>query len=620
MKLHTKLTLSLISGMVIIIAIAQFIQYNEMAKRIGVLKDNSIAQLKNREKKFALNTFQSIERSVSGSLERGEMAKFSKLLNEQRKTEGLLEYSLYSTERIVSHSTHSEHLNKRLPADLERQLYTAPDMVVRQRADGGAIEIYKPQVVEADCIRCHTNWRAGEIGGVTSLVFSTAALAQAEKESTAIISAMKTASLTISVVSLAGILVVLSFGIFVLVRKLVSVPLERSVDMLRDIAGGEGDLTRRLRVDTSDEVGQMNTWFNAFVEKLQNTIKDVMHNIHMLKESSDQFLAISEEMADESSNMSAQSQSATLAVEKTANNIKSIAASAEEVSAQVASVASSSGDVSENMKSVGTAVTDVSDSVNTVATSIEEMYATLNEVAKNSARGSNVTNQASRQANTTSEIVNKLGVAAKEIGAVVDLIKGIAAQTNLLALNATIEAAGAGEAGKGFAVVANEVKELARQTAGATEDIREKVEGMQDNTDSAVKAIKDIVEVINEINCIMSTIAAAVEEQTATTNEISKSIGITADSARSVSDNVHEAIKLEHDVSLNIGEVSKAALMIARNAMEASKETDIAAQNAGDVHKTAGVTTEISARIKEKSEKLTDLAGQLNTIIGQFKV
>ena len=138
--------------------------------------------------------------------------------------------------------------------------------------------------------------------------------------------------------------------------------------------------------------------------------------------------------------------------------------------------------VSNNLNMVASAAEEMSASVNNVAAAIEEMYSSLNEVARNAARGAGVTGGAANSAEKTSNIVHELGDSAKEIGDVVDLIKGIAAQTNLLALNAAIEAAGAGEAGKGFAVVANEVKELARQTGKATEDIRERVGTIQANT------------------------------------------------------------------------------------------------------------------------------------------
>ena len=193
--------------------------------------------------------------------------------------------------------------------------------------------------------------------------------------------------------------------------------------------------------------------------------------------------------------------------------------------------------------------------------------------------------KAAQSANNTAVIVDKLGESAQEIGKVVDMIKGIAAQTNLLALNATIEAASAGEAGKGFAVVANEVKELAKQTASATEDIRAQVAGMQGNTQQAVKAIDEIVQIINEINSISGNIAAAVEEQTATTNEISKNVGDAARGANEVSRNVQQAALGANEVSKNVQEAVKGVNDIAKNINQLAGGANDVARNAGEAAK-----------------------------------
>ena len=175
--------------------------------------------------------------------------------------------------------------------------------------------------------------------------------------------------------------------------------------------------------------------------------------------------------------------------------------------------------------------------VSSVATAIEEMSASLNEVSKNCQKESQIAASASNQAKSTRDLMDRLGVSSKEVGKVIEVINDIADQTNLLALNATIEAASAGDAGKGFAVVANEVKELAKQTAQATEQISRQIEEMQGSTTSAVAAIEEITKIIEQINAISHTIVSSVEEQTSTVNEIAKSISGASQAATEIARN-----------------------------------------------------------------------------------
>jgi len=222
----------------------------------------------------------------------------------------------------------------------------------------------------------------------------------------------------------------------------------------------------------------------------------------------------------------------------TAENASSLASSSEELTAVSQVMASTAEETAVQANVVSAASEQVSRSVSSVATASEEMQASIREISKNANDSARVAKHAVNVASSTTETMKRLGESSQEIGNVIKVITSIAQQTNLLALNATIEAARAGEAGKGFAVVANEVKELAKQTAKATEDIEQKIEAIQDVTRGAVSAIEEVSTIINQINDISNSIASAVEEQTVTTNEIGRSVTEAAQGINDIAKNI----------------------------------------------------------------------------------
>jgi methyl-accepting chemotaxis protein len=338
---------------------------------------------------------------------------------------------------------------------------------------------------------------------------------------------------TMSLTTLAG----MGVGIFMAIFLSRSISRATHSVLVQAEAIAAGDLTRDdLKIQSQDELGDLTVAINKMSASLKSMIVAIGDNAAQVASASEELNVTSQQITANSAETSAQADVVTKAAETVSQNLQ------------------------------------------TVATGAEEMGASIKEIAKNATEAAKVATAAVKVAETTTVTVSKLGESSNEIGQVIKTITSIAQQTNLLALNATIEAARAGEAGKGFAVVANEVKELAKETAKATEDISLKIEAIQADTKAAVEAIASISGVINQINDISSTIATAVEEQNATTNEMSR--------------NVSEAAHGSGEITSNMTGVAEAAQGTTRGATDTQKA----------------------------SQQLVETANQLRRLVEQFKI
>jgi methyl-accepting chemotaxis protein len=339
-------------------------------------------------------------------------------------------------------------------------------------------------------------------------------------------------------------------------------PIQKTADFAANMAGG--DFTKNLDVHQGDEIGIMAQSLNTMVGQLGSMVKEVIAGVSTLTDSSTELAAIS-------------------------NQLNSAAV---DTSTKADAVAAGTEEMSTNVQSVSAAMEQSSSNISIVASATEEMTATVNEIANNAEKAREITDTAVRQSRETSVKMTSLGESANKIGKVTETITEISEQTNLLALNATIEAARAGEAGKGFAVVANEIKELAKQTAGATVDIKNQIEEMQTTTASTVSDMSKISKVIDDINHMINTIATAVEEQSAATNEISNNISQASMGIAEVNENVAQSTLVVAEITKEVAEIN----------IQSSQVEDG------------------SRQVQDSAQSLSSLSTQLSSLVNRFKV
>ena len=426
------------------------------------------------------------------------------------------------------------------------------------------IRYFRPIKLSKECMYCHGDpkgekdpvggtkegWDVGEIHGAFEIISSL------EKANNRI----NAATLNVVMWTL-GILALMFAAIWFLMRGSLITPLQKTQEVLNSISNG--DLTRNLDLDREDELGNMSKMINTMSSNLHGVMTRIAETSEQLLDSATNLRELAQQMTDKATD--------------TQQRSNSVASAAEEMSTNMTSVASSMEQASTN--------------ISTVADSTEGIKQTLLNISENVGKTKSIAENAVNQAQNASTRIDDLSQAAQAIGSFTETINSISSQTNLLALNATIEASRAGEAGKGFGVVANEIKELARQTSEATEEINKKVEGIQNSTYASSQDIQEVMKVIREVNEFISDIAESVDQQTESTKEIAE--------------NINQASQGVQEVNENVAQSSQAAQDIAR---------DIAA-----VNKSAEAISTDSESVNQRASGLSELAEKLKQLLGMFK-
>ncbi len=427
------------------------------------------------------------------------------------------------------------------------------------------VRYLKPVKLTQDCLFCHGDpkgkkdptggimegWKVGEIHGAFEIISSL-------EQVNARIWKTKLSMIAWTI----GIVGVIAALVGYLLQSSIIRPLQNVSKHITTIAGG--DLTREMPGSSADEIGRMVSNIDNMSAKLRAMIRDIADSSVTLYEGAGILGKSSAEITH----------------------------STRELNDRSGSVAAAAEEMSSNMNNVAAATEEASTNISLVATATEEMASTIREIAQKTEQTQTITRRAVSQAETASHHVNQLGTAATEIGVVTQAITEISEQTNLLALNATIEAARAGEAGKGFAVVANEIKELAKQAAESTQEIKNRISDIQSRTNSTVMEIQGITQVIDEVNSIVVMVASAVEEQNVTTSEIAENITQATIGIQEVTENVSQSSIVAEEVAEDINRVN-------------SEAVDIAGR---------------SLTLNEKARELETLSEQLKSMIRTFTI
>jgi methyl-accepting chemotaxis protein len=490
-------------------------------RQLSDLSDDIVKQLHKKELSIVADRGMEMQTSATGTYVLSGSEESLK-----RREEGITDVDKAMVElRTLLQTERGKEVYNRLDV-ATRELREIQDHTIKLRRNGNEKQATELLFSErAEQIRANAEKAADElIDNINTLL----SVAQTEHEKFEISTARH-----LLVLGVVGALVALGVAIFTI--RSITGAIARMLSMIQEVAANNLTVAD-MKIASEDEIG--------LACKALNGMKNNLHGL----------------------------------IQSISSSAMQVASASEELNATSQQITANSAETSAQSDVVSKAAQAVSQNLQTVATGAEEMGSTIKEIAKNATEAAKVATSAVKVAETTNATVAKLGDSSNEIGQVIKVITSIAQQTNLLALNATIEAARAGEAGKGFAVVANEVKELAKETAKATEDISRKIEAIQTDTKAAVDAIGTISSVIHQINDISSTIATAVEEQNATTNEMSR--------------NVSEAAQGSGEISSNIAGVAEAAQGTTRGATDTQKA----------------------------SQQLVETSTQLRRLVEQFKI
>jgi methyl-accepting chemotaxis protein len=563
MKLQTRFVASISVGIVAVLLISEIVrQYYESVQLANLEKSNPERMEAAMHASLA-PIAESVASSLGDAMAEGNMDLFGKILSRQGSVEGVLEVALYGAGGKAVYASSSSAIGKHMDPGL-----LALIKIRRERQDrrvGQVFEIYQPFIAGEACLGCHGDWNKGDVGGVLGVRISNQSFLRAQEGWISAVKSIRESNFAMGALVSLALVAALVIIIRALVRRLIIRPLGMATRFVERIS--QGDLTRTMDHglrDRNDELGVLAKAMEAMAKRLREILASILSGVQTIGSASAALSAVASQTATGVARMGAKSETATRAAQGSQAHVQSVA----------------------------TAITDAAENLSSAAKATDDMGASIVAALQQSAQAKETTEQATSKASNISASIASLDEAAKAIDQVTEAITGISAQTNLLALNATIEAARAGALGKGFAVVATEIKELAAQTARATQDVKEKIASVQSSTATALVDLQTITTVIQEVGHTVSETAAAMTEH--------------ADVSKRVVDQLEQTAKRVSHASHDVASSATASASIA---------TDI-----GEVNVAAGEIRRGGEQVQEKAKELLNLARDLTGLVEQFKL
>jgi methyl-accepting chemotaxis protein len=478
-----------------------------------------------------------------------------------------------------------------------------------------------------DLLKANTATRAGEIELTTSIKTINNCLAALDRLDEnlhrSLVADMKSGrdSSTLAQWLMIGVPAVglpISLLLALLAARSITRPIARGVEVSEAIA--RGDLTQRLNLKQTDEIGRLTQAMDKAAAAFAQTIGNISRASEGVAASGSELTTVSHQLLAQSEQMSAQASHVAAGAGGATTAIDAMAAAAEQVSVNVASISSASEEISVNTRAVSASAQTTSENLASAAGAVRQAIASFQQISKDAREGSQVASKALEMSGQATNAMNALDRSSGEISKVTETIKMIALQTNLLALNATIEATSAGEAGKGFAVVAHEIKELAHQSGQAAGDIARRIEDVQAGTREAVRVIQGVAEIIGRINLSAGRISEAVHQQTQAANTSAGNLSQASGGVNHIASAIAEVAQGATDMSRNTAEAAQGANDVSRNASEAAEGVKDISTNILGVSQATRDNTASAQQVSAAAERLAAVAAELKRLVGVFRI